>query len=416
MKKLRNIFIIIGLLVIYIYVCNITLLPSSIIIFEGEELNLRTIIGINVRRANTGTAEVIQASTTVDSDQDNVYSSAGTFELNLDLFGTIPVKEINVNVIPKTKVVPMGNLIGVKMYTSGVLVVGMSEIEGQDKQKYKPYINSGIEEGDMIVEINNKKVDTTDELIEVVNNSQGQEIQIKYVRDDDEMVTSILPIKNESNEYKLGLWVRDAAAGVGTLTFYEPSTGKFAALGHGIVDVDTGGILHIANGELVKSRLVSIKKGEKGDPGEIKGSIDSAVSIGEIEKNTNFGVFGLVSKKVNLDLNNSKEYEVALRSEIQTGEAEVICELEQGKKKTYKIRIEKVYSSNNYDNKSMLIKIIDDELLEKTGGIIQGMSGSPIIQNGKFVGAITNVLVSDPTTGYAIFGDLMIKQMRAVGG
>ena len=416
MKKLRNIFIIIGLLVIYIYVCNITLLPSSIIIFEGEELNLRTIIGINVRRANTGTAEVIQASTTVDSDQDNVYSSAGTFELNLDLFGTIPVKEINVNVIPKTKVVPMGNLIGVKMYTSGVLVVGMSEIEGQDKQKYKPYINSGIEEGDMIVEINNKKVDTTDELIEVVNNSQGQEIQIKYVRDDDEMVTSILPIKNEFNEYKLGLWVRDAAAGVGTLTFYEPSTGKFAALGHGIVDVDTGGILHIANGELVKSRLVSIKKGEKGDPGEIKGSIDSAVSIGEIEKNTNFGVFGLVSKKVNLDLNNSKEYEVALRSEIQTGEAEVICELEQGKKKTYKIRIEKVYSSNNYDNKSMLIKIIDDELLEKTGGIIQGMSGSPIIQNGKFVGAITNVLVSDPTTGYAIFGDLMIKQMRAVGG
>ena len=127
-------------------------------------------------------------------------------------------------------------------------------------------------------------------------------------------------------------------------------------------------------------------------------------------------MFGLVSKKVNLDLNNSKEYEVALRSEIQTGEAEVICELEQGKKKIYKIRIEKVYSSNNYDNKSMLIKIIDDELLEKTGGIIQGMSGSPIIQNGKFVGAITNVLVSDPTTGYAIFGDLMIKQMRAVGG
>ena len=416
MKKLRNIFIIIGLLVIYIYVCNITLLPSSIIIFEGEELNLKTIVGINVRRANAGTVEVIQASTQVNSDQDNVYSSAGTFELNLDLFGTIPVKEINVNVIPKTKVVPMGNLIGVKMYTSGVLVVGMSEIEGQDKQKYKPYINSGIEEGDMIIEINNKKIDSTDELVEVVNSSQGQEIQIKYVRDDNEMVTSILPIKNESNEYKLGLWVRDAAAGVGTLTFYEPSTGKFAALGHGIVDVDTGGILHIANGELVKSRLVSIKKGEKGDPGEIKGSIDSAVSIGEIEKNTNFGVFGFVSKKVNLDLSNSKEYEVALRSEIETGEAEVICELEQGKKKTYKIRIEKVYSSNNYDNKSMLIKIIDDELLGKTGGIIQGMSGSPIIQNGKFVGAITNVLVSDPTTGYAIFGDLMIKQMRAVGG
>lgn len=413
MKKLNKFFIIIGLLIIYIYVCNITLLPSNIILFEGEELSLKTIIGVNVRRANIGDAEVVQTSTQLNETQ-NVYSTAGTFELNLDLFGTIPVKEINVNVIPKTTVIPLGDLIGVKMYTSGVLVVGMSEIEGQDNQKYKPYIDSGIEEGDMIVEMNNKKIDTTDELVEVVNNSQGQEIQIKYVRDDDEMVTSILPVKNESNEYKLGLWVRDAAAGVGTLTFYEPSTGKFAALGHGIVDVDTGGILQIANGELVKSRAVSIKKGEKGDPGEIKGAIESGVTIGEIEKNTNFGVFGLVLKKENLNLSNTKEYEVALRSEIQTGEAEVICELEQGKKETYKIKIEKVYTSNNYDNKSMLIKITDERLLEKTGGIIQGMSGSPIIQNGKFVGAITNVLVSDPTTGYAIFGDLMIKQMRTV--
>ena len=320
MKKLRNIFIIIGLLVIYIYVCNITLLPDSIIIFEGEELSLKTIIGVNVRRANKEDVEIIQASAGINKEQDNIYSSAGTFELNLDLFGTIPVKEINVNVIPKTKVIPLGNLIGVKMYTSGVLVVGMSEIEGQDNQKHKPYSNSGIEEGDMIIEINNKKIDTTDELIKVVNSSKGQEIQIKYIHDEkDEKVTSILPVKNESNEYKLGLWVRDAAAGVGTLTFYEPSTGKFAALGHGIVDVDTGGILHIANGELIKSRFVSIKKGEKGNPGEIKGSIDSGATIGVIEKNTNFGVFGLVSKKENLSLNNSKEYEVALISEIEQG-------------------------------------------------------------------------------------------------
>ena len=208
--------------------------------------------------------------------------------------------------------------------------------------------------------------------------------------------------------------MRDAAAGVGTLTFYEPSTGNFAALGHGIMDVDTGGLLNIASGELVTSNLVSIKKGEKNNPGEIRGSIDDGESIGQISKNTNFGVFGLVDGTANLNFSNTDEYEVALRSEIQTGDAQIICELDDGKKEKYNIKIEKIYSSNNYDNKSMLIKITDERLLEKTGGIIQGMSGSPIIQNNKFIGAVTNVLVSDPSTGYAVFGDLMIKQMRAI--
>lgn len=414
MNKLKQFFCIAILIVIYVYVCNITLLPNSIIIFEGEELNLKTVVGLKVKRANGTNMPVIQASSLGESEQSSKYEIAGTFELNLNLFGTIPVKEIDVNVIPKTKVVPMGNLIGAKLYTSGVLVVGMSEIQGDDQQKHKPYEGSGIEEGDMIVEMDSKKIANTDELVETVNSSKGKAIQIKYVRNDETITTSIQPIKSEDNEYKLGLWVRDAAAGVGTLTFYEPSTGKFAALGHGIVDVDTGDIINIANGELVTSNLVAIKKGEKGTPGEIKGSIDSGVTIGNISKNTNFGVFGLVSNKNNLNLNGAKEYEVALRSEIQTGEAEIICELENGKKEQYKIEISKIYTSNNYDNKSMMIKITDERLLQKTGGIIQGMSGSPIIQNGKFVGAITNVLVSDPTTGYAIFGDLMVKQMKSV--
>ena len=413
MNKIKKIFIVALLTIIYVYVCNITLLPSSIIIFEGEELNFKTIAGINITRANRNNVEIIQASTNLE-EGNNIYDTVGNFELNLDLFGTIPVKEINVNVIEKTSVIPSGDLIGVKMYTSGVLVVGMSEIEGFDNQKYKPYLNSGIEEGDMIVEMNNQKIENTNELINVVNASKGQKIKIKYVRNEEVLTTSILPAKNGANEYKIGLWVRDAAAGVGTLTFYEPSTGNFAALGHGIVDVDTGDIFNIANGELVSSNLISLQKGEKNSPGEIKGVIDSTKIIGSINKNTNFGVYGTVSRIENLNLVNTKEYEVALRSEIQTGEAEIICELEDGKKENYKIQIEKIYTSNNYDNKSMLIRITDERLLEKTGGIIQGMSGTPIIQNGKFIGAITNVLVSDPKVGYAIFGDLMIKQMRAI--
>ena len=412
MKKIKKILFIFMLLIIYAYFCNITFLPSNIIIFEGEAVSLKTIAGINIIKGNNRNSEVVQASSEID--EGGIYQTAGTFELNLNLFGTIPVKEINVNVIPKTSVIPMGNLIGAKLYTSGVLVVGMSEIEGTDFSKHKPYLNSGIEEGDMIVEIDGKKIENTNQLIEVVNESYGEEVKIKYVRDEKTIATSIIPIKTATNEYKLGLWVRDAAAGVGTLTFYEPSTGNFAALGHGIVDVDTGDILNIAKGELVTTDLVSIKKGERGNPGEIRGTIENCAKLGEISKNTNFGIFGLVSRESTLNLNNTKQYDVALRSEIETGEAEIICELEEGKKEKYKIEIQKIYTSNNYDNKSMLIKVTDEKLLEKTGGIIQGMSGSPIIQNGKFVGAVTNVLVSDPTTGYAIFGDLMIKQMRSV--
>lgn len=413
MNKIRKILIVSVLLIIYAYVCNIAFLPSSIIIFEGESLNLKTIAGINVKRADYNNLPIIQASSTEDVSS-ATYNTAGVFEINLDLFGTIPVKEIDVNVIPRTTVVPLGDLIGVKMYTSGVLVVGMSEIEGEDQRMYKPYIDSGIKEGDMIVEMNEKKIENTDTLINVVNNSGGQSIEVKYMRDDETITTSITPVKTDEKNYKIGLWVRDAAAGVGTLTFYEPSTGNFAALGHGIMDVDTGNLLNIASGELVTSKLVSIKRGERNNPGEIKGTIDECVSVGQISKNTNFGVFGLVKDKSNIDFSNANEYEVALRSEIQPGDAEIICELEDGKKEKYKIKIEKIYSSNNYDNKSMLIKITDERLLEKAGGIIQGMSGSPIIQNNKFIGAVTNVLVSDPTTGYAVFADLMVKQMRSV--
>ena len=411
MNRLKKFFIIIISLVIYVYVCNITLLPSNIIIFQGEDVNLRTVAGINIRRAGKVKASSVQASNDISVDN-SVESSAGSYELNLDLFGTIPVKEINVNVIERTKVIPCGDLIGVKMYSKGALVVGFSEIEGADNKIYKPYNNSGIKEGDTIVEINGNSISNTNELVDQVNEANGDCLVVKYKSGEAVKETNITPVKNSMNEYKLGIWVRDAAAGVGTLTFVEPSTGNFAALGHGIVDIDTGGIFNISNGELVGSRMISIRKGEKNNPGEIRGIIDSADVIGNIRKNTNYGVFGTTYDMSNYINQNNKEYEVALRSEIKEGEAEVICELENNKKTSYKIKIEKIYTSNNYDNKSMLIKIVDDRLINKTGGIIQGMSGSPIIQNGKFIGAITNVLVNDPTMGYAIFGDLMIKQMK----
>ena len=401
MKFFKKFLIVILLLIIYLYVCNISMLPSNLILIQGEQLKINTILGINVKNAET-----MQASSNLNN---SIVDETGKMTLNLSLFNLFPVKDVTVNVIPKTSVIPLGKAIGMKMYTEGVLVVGMSEIEGK-----KPYENSGIETGDKIIEINNQEINNTDELIACVNSSKGEAVEIKYISDTEEKVANIEPVKTANNEYKLGLWVRDAAAGVGTLTFYEPSTGNFGALGHGINDVDTYELIDIANGELVTTNIVDIVKGQDGTPGEIRGTIDNGITVGAIAKNTSFGVYGEISNINRLNINNSKAMEVANRNEIKTGKAEIICELENGITKTYEIEIQKIFLENNENNKSMLIKITDEELIEKTGGIIQGMSGAPIIQNGKFIGAVTHVLVNDCKMGYAVFGDLMIKQMREV--
>lgn len=404
MKLFKKIIIITFLLIIYAYVCNISLLPSNYIIMQGENLRLYTLLGIKLIEESS--YQTLQTSSTLEQEKIN---KIGKVSFRLNLFNLIPLKNIDVNVIPKTTVVPMGNAIGMKLYTAGVLVVGMSEIEGK-----KPYENSGIKEGDRIIQINQNQIDNTDDLMKAVNKSDGNNISIKYVRDEKTIITSIKPLKNSSNEYKIGLWVRDAAAGVGTLTFYEPSSGMFATLGHGIMDIDTAELIKIANGELVTTNILSINKGTKGNPGEIRGTIEAGHTIGSISKNTKFGVFGTINKTPYLNTSNTNEVQVALREEIKTGKAQIICELENGKKEYYDIEIQRIFISNNKDNKSMLIKVTDKKLLEKTGGIIQGMSGAPIIQNGKFVGAVTHVLVNDPTIGYGVFADIMLKQMKEV--
>ena len=407
-RKLLKISLILILLVSYFYTCSMISIPRNIVIMEGENLNLKMATGLSLTSQDQDT--VLTAS----NINKQKISEAGVEKLRLNLFGNIKIKDVNVDVVPKTKVIPIGTAIGMKIYTKGVLVVGMSQIKDENDEKKRPYENSGIEQGDTIIAINNNEVSNTNELIEEVNNSNGNAITVKYEKNNETLETSITPVKS-GNEYKLGLWVRDAAAGVGTLTFYEPNTNSFMALGHGISDIDTEKIVDIASGELITASILTIKKGVKGTPGEIRGTIENGNNIGKIGKNTNLGVYGTVTNKNYLDISGMEEMEVATRSEIQEGKAQIICQLDNNGRKTYEIEIEKIYLANNTDNKSMLIKVTDKELLEKTGGIIQGMSGAPVIQNGKFVGAVTNVLVNDPTQGYAIFGDMMIKQMRSVG-
>lgn len=406
MKLTKRIVIVILLLVIYVYVCYISFLPSNYIIMQGEHIEINTLFGTSLVPKESNDFETVQ---TVSNLNHTKVEQVGKIDFSLNLFRLFKVKDLSVNVIPKTSVVPIGKAIGMKLYTDGVLVVGMSEIEGK-----RPYENTGIQEGDRIIQINENSITNTSELMKEVNASKGNKINVKYIHEEETVTVSMKPIKSGDEGYKLGLWVRDAAAGVGTLTFYEPSTGMFATLGHGILDVDTSDLIKIANGELVTTNILNIQKGKKGDPGEIRGTIESGYTLGRITKNTAFGVYGILDTPSYLSISSSDALEVASREEIKTGPAQIICELENGKREYYTIEIQKVFTGNNEDNKSMLLKVTDEELLEKTGGIIQGMSGAPIIQNGKFIGAVTHVLVNDPTAGYGVFADIMLKQMRQV--
>lgn len=358
MKKIKRAILIFLLLIILAYTTNITAIPNSVIIFQGEELNLGTTFGLYLKEKEEKT---VQTSSTIDNK--NVLSKK---TVTISLFNLFDIKDLEINTIPETTVIPLGNLVGLKLYTNGVLVVGKSEINGQ-----KPYANTGIEEGDIIVEINQKEITCTSDLIETVNDSNGQDLRIKYVRDGIEYTANMEAIRAEDNKYKIGLWVRDGAAGIGTITYYEPSSQKFAALGHGIVDIDTEKLIKISSGEVVTTRMSSIVKGKEGIPGEIRGSIINSQTIGTVGQNTEFGIYGKVTNISQFNSGNLKELQVAKREEIKQGEAKILLAIEGGETKEYSIEITKIYKNNNSNNKSMLIKVTDQELLNLTGGIIQ---------------------------------------------
>ncbi len=402
MKKiLRILLLVFFLFVAYVYILSIDTIPNKMTLFEGENMNFKTIFGIQLKPKEEPAIETAS-------------SSGYKQNYEVSLFDNIKLKNVDVNIIPKTKVIPVGSIAGVKLYTNGVLVVGMSEIEGKDNKKYKPYENTGISEGDTIIKIDDTQINSTDDLVNSVNKSNGQNIKINYIHNEESKECSITPIETSKKEYKIGLWVRDSAAGVGTVTFYEPETKTFGALGHGITDIDTNELINIASGEFITTKILNIAKGESGNPGKIQGTIDNQTKIGTISKNTKFGIYGKVDNLSTLQLDKNNEMEVALREEVEPGKAYILCSLDNSTPQKYEIEIEKVFRDNNYDNKSMQIKVTDLRLIEKTGGIIQGMSGSPIIQNNKFVGAVTHVLVNNPQEGYGVFADIMLKKSKEI--
>lgn len=404
-KIIKALTITLMLSILYAYTLAIINLPDSLIVFEGENIKLNTIYGMKINLKDKS----YDAMLTSSSIGQATFNEKGKTTLTASLFN-FNIKDIEVSVLDKVFVIPAGKIAGIKLYTKGVLVVGMSEINGQ-----KPYAKTNIQEGDIITNINDENIESTTELIECINKSNGDSLNITYITEGETKQCNITPIKNEDGKYQIGLWVRDSAAGIGTVTFYEPETGSFVALGHGITDIDTSEIINISSGELVNTKILSIVKGEIGTPGKIQGALDNQRSIGTIFKNTKLGIYGKVTTEANLLPDYSNVMEVASRDEIKTGKATILCSVENSDEiEEYEIEIERKFVNNNYDNKSMLIKVTDERLIEKTGGIVQGMSGSPIVQNGKLIGAITHVIVNNPKEGYAVFGDMLIKQMRSI--
>lgn len=408
MKKSVKILFIAFLLCLYVYISKISNIPSQAIIFLGEKFDIGNFLGLSIEYDGKKSGSILASTNTQDSIQQN----NGKITAKVKLFDIFTVKNVDVSVIKKTNVIPVGQIAGLKLYTHGVMVVGLSEITSENNEKFKPYDGSGIREGDTITKVDDLDIIDTEHLIDVINNSKGKSLNIKFIRDGKEFSCDIKPVKTSKTGYKLGLWVRDSAAGIGTLTYYDPESKSFAALGHGITDVDTGNLIDISNGEFLTTKILSIVKGIKGNPGKIQGSIDNQKNIGKIYKNSNLGIYGKLENLDAINLENANTLEVADRNEIELGKAKILCSLDGNVAKEYEIEIEKIFIQNNDDNKSMLIKITDEDLLQKTGGIVQGMSGSPVIQNGKFIGAVTNVLVNDPASGYAVFGDLMIREAQ----
>ena len=329
------------------------------------------------------------------------------YDVDLKLFGVIPYSTAKVEIVDEMYVSVLGNPFGMKIYTDGVLVIELSGVVSGGKT-LNPAKKAGLKVGDYIKTVNGKKISGNEELSELVQGSIGSEMKLEIIRDKQNLEFTLTPVKSdEDGAYHAGIWVRDSSAGIGTLTFYSPADNIVCGLGHGICDSDTGKLLTLDCGELVEASIVGVSKGENGNPGELKGKFGYSV-ISDIKKNCESGVYGTL--KGNVD--GATLTEIALKQEIKDGAAQVLCTVDGNKPKLYSCEIKKRTANYRSSTQNLTVKITDPELLSVTGGIVQGMSGSPIIQNGKLIGALTHVLIDDPKTGYGIFAENMLKEAQ----
>lgn len=330
------------------------------------------------------------------------------YEVKLKIFGIIPIGTSSVEIVDEMYVVPLGTPFGMKIYTDGVLVVSISDVDTANGI-LSPAELCGLSVGDFIISIDGKKVYTNEDVAQIIEASNGNELQMIVKRNSTVITLKIKPLLSVStNTYKAGIWVRDSSAGIGTLTFYYPSNSVVCGLGHSVSDVDTGQTLSVGSGELVAAEIVSYTAAQKGTPGELKGRLLSE-KYGSISLNCDSGVYSVATKMFSTE----NIMRVALKQEIENGKAYVLTTVDGSIPKMYECEI-KVNRKNQNNNQDLVIEITDSSLLQTTGGILQGMSGSPIIQNGKLIGAVTHVLVDDSKKGYGILGENMLQTAQSV--
>ena len=365
-------------------------LPSNYYVTTGGKISLPTVISASDEKDN-----VITVGTNV------------TEQLELKLLGFIPIKKVNVQQVEAPILIPGGEPFGIKLLTDGVMVVEVSSFESQNGF-VSPALESGIEKGDIIKSIDNILINSNSDIEKIISSSNGKELSVNVIRNDVNFTINLKPEKCSTDGcYRAGLWVRDSSAGIGTVTFFDPDTNGFVGLGHPVCDVDTGEIMPLYSGEVVKVSINGIKKGRSGVPGELMGGFISSISIGSLDMNKKTGVYGHMDEYTSLN----EAIPLAMRQEIKTGKAYIYTTINGTIPKKYEINIEKIDFSETDESKNMIIQVTDKILLEETGGIVQGMSGSPIIQNGKLIGAVTHVFVNNPAKGYAIFADTMYEQL-----
>lgn len=337
----------------------------------------------------------------------------GKTTVDFKLFGIIPVRSVEVDVIPSLAIIPGGHSIGVILHSQGVIVVGISPVLNAKDEFLTPAKDSGIVIGDVILSINGSPVQSDAQVAEIIDNSgkKNHQVDIFIKRGDTRLNLNVTPVLcSDTKRYRIGLFVRDSAAGVGTLTFYDPKSKSYGALGHVISDSDTNQPIDCNQGKIVLASVSGIQQGKRGQPGEKMGIlIEENNYLGDIQKNTAFGIYGTLNTVMDNNI-YSEALPVASMSQIQAGPAEMLTVVNGQEIDRFNIDIQKINYQDYPEGKGLVIKVTDDRLLEKTGGIVQGMSGSPIIQNGRIVGAVTHVFVHDPTRGYGCFIDWMLME------
>lgn len=368
-------------------------IPESIITIDKISYNVPKIFGLPLLNVN------VKSDLNVAKGNDESIPQ----EAEIDFLNIIPIKNIQITNSKRKYVVVGGDIFGIKLYTDGVIVVDTDVVETKSG-KINPAENAGIVIGDVIKEIDGVQVKSTKHLVELFEKSQGEKIKLKIFRDGEEKNLIFKTYMDTViGKYKAGLWVRDSTAGLGTVTFYNQDNNSFAGLGHPIYDIDTQKILPMKYGEMAEATIKGLYKSSNGSVGELCGVL-SGKDKGNLCINDETGVYGFVFSKIKGD-----SVPLAVKQEISLGDAQITCTVDNSGPQYFDIKIIKIYSNSQSVNKDMIIKITDEELLSKTGGIVQGMSGSPIIQNGMLVGAVTHVFVNDPTQGYAIFAERMLE-------